>query len=196
MLSSIPMWVLDWAGSIPFLISLFFFWFKRESSWHWSNASLLPYFLLFITTEAYMLAGLQVIYLLFGIHAFILWYGENRAKEWAPKIRYITVPFGIIVFAYSVYITEFVGVWEVLQFLITATAIIGSVLLTLRYASAWTVYICSNVFGVIYFTHMELWGLTIVQVLAALISIQGYRLWKRDQDEAKLKAQSVIPMSS
>ena len=49
LLSSLPSWVLDFSGALAVTVSLFFLFAKRHAYWHWSNASLLPYFLLFLS---------------------------------------------------------------------------------------------------------------------------------------------------
>src|SRR5688572_20997510 len=69
----IPTWVLDWSGSLMVVVSLVFLFQKRTGYWHWSNASLVPYFALFVSLREYMLAGLQASYLVFGIHGLMLW---------------------------------------------------------------------------------------------------------------------------
>jgi hypothetical protein len=63
----IPLWVLDWTGSALVVVSLIYLFEKRTSYWHWSNASLLPYFALFVSGDQLMLAGLQLSYLIFGL---------------------------------------------------------------------------------------------------------------------------------
>ena len=181
-LASIPMWVYDWTGGIFFMISLWFFFYKLPKAWHWSNASLLPYFLLFVATEMYMLAGLQVIYLLFGGHGWVLWKLQQIGSSWAKAWEKLAIPFGGIVFIYTVYITEFVDAWAWLQFTIVSISIVGSVLLVLKYKEAWLVYIGANILGLVYYPHNGLWALTIVQIGAIVMSVAGYWLWKK-QDE-------------
>ena len=66
---NVPPLLLDLSGGVCVLVSLYFLWSKRAVYWHWSNLSLLPYFLLFLSGGQWMLAGLQVTYLLFGIIA-------------------------------------------------------------------------------------------------------------------------------
>lgn len=55
---NLPQWLFDYSGSIFVIISLVFLFQKRFAYWHWSNASLLPYFILFATSSQWMLAGL------------------------------------------------------------------------------------------------------------------------------------------
>jgi nicotinamide mononucleotide transporter len=181
----VPAWVWDWSGGILFLISLYFYFFKLPSAWHWSNASLVPYFIVFCMLELYMLAGLQVIYLMFGIHGLILWKLQERHNRWAPAWERLAVPFGLVIFGYTVYITQFADAWAWLQFVIVSLAIIGSVLLVLKKRSSWLVYIVSNVLGLVYFPHEGLWAMTFVQFAAALMSVYGYQQWKKDDEFIK-----------
>jgi len=53
----IPVWVLDWAGSILVMISLVYLFTKRTVYSHYSNASLIPYVALFLRGGQLMLAG-------------------------------------------------------------------------------------------------------------------------------------------
>ena len=74
----VPTWVLDWSGSLMVVVSLVYLFRKRNGYWHWSNASLLPYFALFVSGHELMLAGLQASYLVFGVHGLALWKLEHR----------------------------------------------------------------------------------------------------------------------
>src|SRR6185436_8403551 len=69
----IPIWLLDWSGSVMVVVSLVFLFEKRLGYWYWSNASLVPYFLLFGVEQQFMLAGLQVTYFAFGVYGLMLW---------------------------------------------------------------------------------------------------------------------------
>ena len=62
------------------VVSLWYLFGKRIAYWHWSNASLVPYFALFASTGQFMLAGLQASYLIFGVHGLLLWRLE-RARD-------------------------------------------------------------------------------------------------------------------
>ena len=76
----IPQWFLDWSGSLLVVISLVYLLKKHRNYWHYSNASLLPYFALFMTQKSYMLASLQVSYLIFGIHGLMLWRRQTFSR--------------------------------------------------------------------------------------------------------------------
>ena len=88
----VPAWVLDWTGSLCVVVSLVYLFEKRMAYWHWSNASLVPYFLLFVSGGQYMLAGLQVSYLVFGVHGLLLWRLERRRARWPTLQRRRLVP--------------------------------------------------------------------------------------------------------
>lgn len=181
LLSSIPSWVYDWTGGIIFMISLYYFFNKEPKAWHWSNATLMPYFLLFIATEMWMLAGLQVIYLLFGGHGWFLWKLQQWGNTWASAWEKLAVPFGMVIFFYTVYITQFTDAWAWLQFAIVSLSIVGSVLLVLKRSSSWLIYIVANVLGLVYYPHAGLWALTLVQIGAMVMSVIGYRMWREDE---------------
>jgi nicotinamide mononucleotide transporter len=181
MIETVPQWVWDWSGSLFFLISLVLYWTKRPSAWHWSNASLLPYTILFVVGEMWMLAGLQVIYLMFGGHGWLLWKLQEWGNVWAKTWERLAVPFGVVIFAYTVYVTQFADMWAWLQFAIVSISIAGSVLLVLKKSAAWLVYIPANLIGIVYYAHAGLWALTFVQVCAIVMSVYGYMMWRTQE---------------
>lgn len=179
--SSVPQWVWDWSGSVCVMVSFYFLWTKRYAYWHFSNASLLPYFVLFETTAQYMLAGLQAIYLLFGLHGLTLWFLENRKHLWAKWFRPLTTPLTLSIFFYAVYVTEFAEFWTYLQLAIVSVSLVANWGTTRRYAWSWLVWLPVNAAQAVYFFHGGLWGLFLLQFVLFAMSLKGYLEWKRDE---------------
>ena len=120
-LTSLPPLLLDLSGAFAVLVSLYFLFAKARAYWHWSNASLLPYFLLFVGGGQWMLAGLQVTYLLFGIHGLYLWHLEARRDRGElsfnePLWYGVTWVASLAIFAFTTIVTDFSQPWNWVQF--------------------------------------------------------------------------------
>ncbi|MFC6749275.1 nicotinamide mononucleotide transporter [Deinococcus aquaticus] len=108
-----------------------------------------------------MLAGLQVTYLLFGIHGLYLWHLEARRAR--GEIRFneplwygVTWAAGLAIFAYTVAVTDFSAVWNWVQFAAVTLALIANFGTTRRWAWSWPVWIAVNAVQAVYFWHAEL----------------------------------------
>jgi nicotinamide mononucleotide transporter len=180
----VPTWVLDWTGSILVVVSLWFLFEKRMAYWHWSNASLLPYFLLFLSGEQYMLAGLQVSYLVFGIHGLLLWRLEARRRAggrdfderaWYSAGWLLT----LAIFSYTVVVTDFVDGWAGLQFVIVSLALIANWATTRQWTWSWIAWMAVNTLQSVYFAHLGLWAQFGLQFVLFAMSAHGLRAWRR-----------------
>ncbi|GGS27020.1 nicotinamide mononucleotide transporter family protein [Deinococcus knuensis] len=183
---SIPPLVLDLTGGLCVLVSLYFLWAKSSTYWHWSNLSLLPYFLLFVAGGQWMLAGLQVTYLCFGIHGLYLWHLETRRAR--GEIRFneplwygVTWAASLAIFAYTVAVTDFGDAWNGVQFAAVTLALIANFGTTRRWAWSWPVWIAVNAVQAVYFWHAEYWVLFALQFVLAAMSVVGWRAWRRDE---------------
>lgn len=183
---SIPPLLLDLTGGLCVLVSLYFLWAKSSTYWHWSNLSLLPYFLLFVSGGQWMLAGLQVTYLLFGIHGLYLWHLEGRRAR--GEIRFnetgwygVTWAASLAIFAYTVAVTDFSAVWNWVQFAAVTLALIANFGTTRRWAWSWPVWIAVNAVQAVYFWHAEYWVLFALQFVLAAMSVVGWQAWRRDE---------------
>ena len=186
LLSSLPTWALDLSGGLAVLVSLCFLFAKRRAYWHWSNASLLPYFLLFASGNLWMLAGLQVCYLLFGLHGLYLWHLEERRDRGELKFNEpawygVTWVASGLIFAFTVVVTDFSAVWNWVQFGLVVVALIANFATTRRWTWSWPVWILSNVLGAVYYGHTHYWALFTLQFILAGMSVYGWREWQKDE---------------
>jgi nicotinamide mononucleotide transporter len=180
----VPQWVLDWSGSLCVVVSLVYLFKKQLTYWHWSNASLLPYFALFISGGQWMLAGLQVSYLLFGIHGLYLWMLEQRRDR--GEIRFnepawyaVTWCASIAIFFYTVVVTDFAAdAWNWVQFLGVSLALVANFGTTRKWSWSWGVWIAVNAVQAMYFWHLQLWAQCGLQFVLAAMSVYGYREWR------------------
>lgn len=175
-------WLWDWSGSVCVLLSLYFLWSKNPAYWHWGNLSLLPYFMLFVTTSQYLLAGLQATYLLFGLHGLALWRLEDRGSARAGLFRVITTPLALLIFLYAAHATDFSDGWAYLQLAIVSASLVANWGTTRRRAWSWLAWLPVNAAQAVYFFHFGLWGLFGLQFLLFAMSVHGYARWREDNE--------------
>ena len=188
-LTTLPAWLLDLSGAACVLVSLWFLFAKRRAYWHWSNVSLLPYFLLFLAGGQWMLAGLQVTYLIFGIHGLYLWHlearrdrGELRFNE--PLWYGVTWVASLLIFGFTVVVTDFSARWNWVQFGVVVLQLIANFATTRRWAWSWPVWIASNALGAVYYGYTAYWALFGLQFVLAAMSVYGWRVWRQDERRA------------
>lgn len=181
---NIPGWLLDWSGSLCVVISLVYLWRKSPTYWHWSNLSLAPYFLLFASSAQWMLAGLQVTYLLFGVHGLYLWYLEARRAK--GEIRFneplwygVTWAASLGIFAFTAALTDFREAWNLVQFASVTLALVANFGTTRQWTWSWPVWILVNAVNAVYFFHLGLWAQFALQFVLAALSVWGWRTWAR-----------------
>ncbi|WP_198170383.1 nicotinamide mononucleotide transporter family protein [Deinococcus arboris] len=182
---TIPALALDLAGGLCVLVSLYYLWAKSSTYWHWSNASLLPYFLLFLSGKQWMFAGLQVTYLLFGLHGLYLWHLETRRARGEIQFNErgwygVTWAASLLIFAYTVAATDFSAAWNWVQFAAVTLALVANFGTTRRWSWSWPVWVAVNAVQAVYFWHLDYWVLFGLQFVLAAMSIYGWRQWRRD----------------
>ena len=183
---SLPQWLFDYSGSLFVIISLVYLFQKRFAYWHWSNASLLPYFLLFMSGGQWMLAGLQVTYLIFGFHGLYLWYLEHRRDKKnvtfnEPLWYSVTWLASLLIFAYTVYVTDFSDKWNWVQFAAVTLALIANFGTTRKWSWSWPVWILVNAVSAVYYYHLGLWAQFVLQFILAAMSVKGWLEWRNDE---------------
>lgn len=186
----VPTWVLDWSGSVLVVISLWFLFEKRIAYWYWSNASLIPYFVLFLTTQQYMLAGLQASYLIFGIHGLALWSLERArdhgGRTFNEKLWYqIGWVLSLAIFLFTVRVTDFVDGWASLQFTIVSLSLVANWATTRKWRWSWPVWLIVNTLQAVYFWHWELRGQFALQFLLFGMSVYGWIAWGRQRTSTR-----------
>lgn len=181
----VPTWVLDWSGSVLVVISLVYLFRKRLGYWHYSNASLVPYFALFLSGHQYMLAGLQVSYLVFGIHGLLLWQLEHRRDHGGAMFNerawyHAGWILSLAIFGYTIRITDFIDGWAWLQFTIVSVSLLANWATARKWTWSWPVWLAVNVMQAVYFWHLALSGQFLLQFVLFAMSLRGWVLWRRD----------------
>jgi nicotinamide mononucleotide transporter len=180
----VPTWVLDWTGSLLVVVSLIFLFEKRVAYWHWSNASLLPYFALFFSGKQFMLAGLQASYLIFGLHGLLLWKLEHRRDHIGRSFNerrwyHAGWILSLMIFGYTVGVTEFVDNWAWLQFTIVSLSLVANWATTRKWSWSWPVWMTVNVLQGVFFWHFELRGQFLLQFVLLGMSVHGWIVWRQ-----------------
>ncbi len=188
---AVPNWVFDWTGAVLVVVSLVYLIRKHLWYWHFSNASLLPYFVLFVVTRQYMLAGLQVSYLIFGVHGLYLWHLEQRRDQHGERFNErfwynLGWVLTLLIFAYTISVTSFGGIWEWLQFAIVSASLIANWATTRKWLWSWYLWISVNLLQIVYFAQFELWALFGLQFILIALSLKGAIEWARDRQRQGL----------
>ena len=181
----LPLWVLDWTGSVLVVASLVLLFRKRMGYWHLSNASLLPYFALFLSGRQYMLAGLQATYLVFGVHGLLLWRLEHRRDQNGigfDERRWYRAGWvlALAIFLYTVLVTDFADGWAWLQFTIVSLSMLANWATTRKWTWSWPVWLSVNTMQAVYFAHLRLWAQFLLQFVLFAMSVHGWAVWHRD----------------
>jgi nicotinamide mononucleotide transporter len=190
----VPQWFWDYSGSVAVVVSLFHLFRKHVAYWHWSNASLVPLFILFVSQGAWQFAGLQVTYLIFGIHGLYLWFLEHRRDR--GEIRFnepvwyaVTWVASLCIFAYTVAITDFSQGWNWVQFAAVSLSLVANFATTRKWSWSWPVWIVVNAVQAVYFYNFQIWGQFGLQFILALMSVYGWLEWRKDD-----AARAVTPV--
>jgi nicotinamide mononucleotide transporter len=183
--AAVPAWMLDWTGSVCVVISLVFLFRKRLAYWHWSNLSLLPYFMLFLSNKQFMMAGLQVSYLIFGIHGIALWVLQHKREQHQQQFNetfWLMLGWVLVaaIFLYSVRTTTFIDKWSYVQFGIVCTSLIANLATTRKKPWSWLLWMAINVGQAVYFWHLGLYAQFGLQFVLFAMSAYGFGQWRAD----------------
>jgi len=142
--------------------------------------------LLFVAGAQWMLAGLQVSYLIFGIHGLYLWWLEGKRD--AGLIRFneaawyaVTWVASLAIFLVTVLVTDFSQIWNWVQFFAVSLALIANFATTRKWAWSWGVWIAVNAVQAVYFFHLELWAQFGLQFILAGMSVYGWLAWRKSE---------------
>ena len=187
---TIPPAVYDWSGALLVAASLVFLIRKNIWYWHFSNLSLLPYFILFMQSRQFMLAGLQVSYLIFGIHGLYLWILEHRrdrhGKAFDEGFWYnLGWALTLVIFVFTVTQSDFSTRWTWLQFIIVSLSLVANWATTRRWVWSWYVWLSVNVLQAVYFAQQKYWGQFWLQFVLFAMSVQGLIVWRREERKKK-----------
>jgi nicotinamide mononucleotide transporter len=138
-----------------------------------------------------MLAGLQLSYLIFGLHGLRLWQLEKRRDTLGrPFDERLWYPLGwigsLLIFVYTIAATTFVDRWAWLQFTIVSLALLANWATTRKWTWSWPLWLMVNSLQAVYFHHYELWGQFALQFVLFAMSVYGWRRWRVDAREPEV----------
>lgn len=189
----------EWAGGIAAAIGIFCLIFKTQGYWVWSIVNAVLWFWLFMDFELPMLAGLQVMYVLFSLYGLTVWATTHdrfgyAVDKWKDNIG---TALGFIILAYVVYAySDMAGyaftTWWWLEFLGVFISIISFWMDAFKYRTNWIGWTMTNFLFFPLFVHQGLMGPAILTLVFQTLCIFGMIKWYRDQK--KLVAEDKVKL--
>jgi nicotinamide mononucleotide transporter len=144
------------------------------------------YAILFLTQSSYANFTLQFVFLAQSLYG---WYFWNK-KENTKKITRIHFNQAILLLLLSIVI-EIMTFWTITHFtknpeaniiMDSASAtlsIIALYLMSRKVLEHWLLWVIADIIFIVYFIHLELYLSSLLYVLFFILSINGYRSWRR-----------------
>ncbi len=171
--------------------------FSKLTEWAHSNINAVLWFWLFIDFKLPMLAGLQVMYVLFSLYGLTVWatvhhrigYDINKWKD-----NFGTV-LGLGILAYTVYAyRDMTGYaftkWWYFEFFGVLISIISFWMDAFKYRTNWIGWSMTNVLFFPLFIHQGLLGPAVLTILFQILCFFGIYKWWKDQ-KALVKAGEI-----
>jgi nicotinamide riboside transporter PnuC len=189
----------QWAGGVAAAIGIACLIFKTQGYWAWSIVNAILWFFLFLHFDLPMLAGLQVMYVLFSLYGLTVWATTHLrigydVGKWKDNFGTL-LGFGIL--AYTVY--AYRGMpgytltkWWWLEFLGVLISIVSFWMDAFKYRTNWLGWTATNfLFGPLFY-HQHLQGPLILTFLFQGLCFVGMYKWWKDQREMKASGKVVF----
>jgi len=183
----------EWAGGIAAAIGIACLVFKTQGYWAWSIVNAILWFFLFLDFHLPMLAGLQVMYIIFSLYGLTVWATTHfrigyDVGKW--KDNFGTV-IGLGILGYAVYAYRnmpgytFTNLWW-LEFSGVFISIVSFWMDAFKYRTNWIGWTATNLlFGPLFYYTGLIGPLTLTFLFQGLCFVGMYRWWG-DQKKAKL----------
>lgn len=162
----------------------------REIHWGWPLAvvSSLLYFGVFWRSRLYGDAALQIFFALVAFWGWLQWLRGTRQDGSPLRVARMTRPALLLAVAACVLLWPAIGFflrrftdtdvpwWDAFP---TAASLVGQFLLGRKFIENWLVWLCVNVVSVGLFAYKGLWLTVVLYSLFALLSLAGWRAWRR-----------------
>ncbi len=181
----------EWAGGVASAIAIACLIFKSQGYWFWSIVNAVLWFWLFIDFKLPMLAGLQIMYVLFSLYGLTVWatvhgrigYDVNKWKD-----NFGTV-LGLGILAYTVYayhdMTGYAFTkWWYFEFFGVLISIISFWMDAFKYRTNWIGWTMTNILFFPLFIQQGLLGPAVLTILFQVLCCFGIVKWYRDQKQA------------
>ena len=182
----------QWAGGVAAAISIACLIFKTQGYWAWSIVNAILWFVLFLHFDLPMLAGLQVMYVLFSLYGLTIWATTHLrigydVGKWKDNFGTFI---GLGILAYAVYAYKDMPgysftTWWWLEFSGVLISIIAFWMDAFKYRTNWIGWTATNfLFGPLFY-HTHLVGPLIMTFVFQALCFVGMRKWWKDQRVAK-----------
>ena len=181
----------EWVGGVASAIGITCLIFKTQGYWVWSIVNAVLWGWLFYDFQLPMLAGLQIMYILFSLYGLTVWATtHNRIGYSVEKIKdNVGTLLGLAILAYAVYAFRglegyaFTGWWYV-EFFGVLISIMAFWMDAFKYRTNWIGWTVTNLLFFPLFIHNGLMGPAILTIVFQALCIVGIVKWYRDQREA------------
>lgn len=180
----------QWAGGVAAAISIACLIFKTQGYWAWSIVNAVLWFVLFLHFDLPMLAGLQVMYVLFSLYGLTVWatthlrigYDVGKWKDNFGTLLGLGI-LGYTVYAYRGMEGYAFTTWWRLEFTGVLISIVSFWMDAFKYRTNWIGWTATNaLFGPLFY-HQGLWGPFILTFVFQILCFFGIRQWWKDQQE-------------
>jgi nicotinamide mononucleotide transporter len=180
-----------WLEIAAFVLSLLMVWANmRVSMWGWPLAILssLLYGLLFANSKLYGEAGLQLVFVALAVWGWWQWWRGRLGAPTALRVRSMTAEQRLGAAAITLLAWPLLGLWlqratdsdvPFLDALPTVASVCGQILLGRKFIDNWPVWLIVNLVSVALFATKGLWLTVILYALFALLSLWGWRAWRK-----------------
>lgn len=186
----------EWVGGVAAAIGIACLIFKTQGYWFWSIVNAALWFVLFLQFDLPMLAGLQVMYILFSIYGLTVWATTHNRfgysiDKWKDNVGSIL---GLAILAYVVYAyRDMAGyaftAWWWVEFLGTLISIIAFWMDAFKYRTNWIGWTATNFLFFPLFLHNGLMGPAILTILFQILCVIGIIRWYHDQKRLTAKGE-------
>lgn len=157
-------------------------------AWPLAIAASLLYALLFADARLYGEAGLQLVFVAVALWGWWQWLRARDAAGQALRVSPLTPRERLLAAGATL------AAWPVLGLVLdhatdsdvpyfdalpTVASITGQILLARKHTENWPVWLAVNVVSVALFAHKGLWLTVLLYALFAMLSVQGWRAWRR-----------------
>jgi nicotinamide mononucleotide transporter len=157
-------------------------------AWPLAIVASLLYGLLFADARLYGEAGLQLVFVAVALWGWWQWLGARdgsgqplRVSPLRPRGRLIALGATLAAWPLLGLLLDHATDSDVPYFdaLPTVASITGQILLARKHTENWPVWLAVNVISVALFAHKGLWLTVVLYAVFAVLSVQGWRAWRR-----------------
>lgn len=181
------------------LLSVYFCVKNNTLCWPMSIIGVSAYAVLFLTQSSYANFTLQFVFLAQSLYG---WYFWNK-KENTRKITHIELKQAIFLLLLSIVI-EIMTFWIITHFTktpetnvimdsaSTTLSIVALYLMGRKIIEHWVLWVIADVIFIAYFIHLGLYLSSVLYAVFFVLSINGYRNWRRINDAVPNKTATLL----